>query len=207
MSSFEHMDKKITVTYEGGVAQSLGRSLGRSTVGKPTTSRGWAACYQDCRVDLIRFISRKVSCNEDAAEIAQDTYLAVSKVDLSTVKNPRAYIFKSAANLTIDFIRARDTRRRNESKVAQLSEIRAEVDRYASANEVESGIEVKEILESLNKALSHVSPKCKKAFLLHRVQNKTYREIAKEMNITTSMVEKHISNALHACRVELDKFR
>ena len=50
-----------------------------------------------------------------------------------------------------------------------------------------------------------MSPKCRKAFVLHRADGLTYPEIAAAMGISVKMVEKHISRALAECRVAVGR--
>jgi len=47
--------------------------------------------------------------------------------------------------------------------------------------------------------------KVRRAFLLHRSKDLSYPEIAAEMGVSTSMVEKYIIQALKQIRAELKK--
>ncbi|HEX2055091.1 MAG TPA: sigma factor, partial [Nitrospiraceae bacterium] len=56
--------------------------------------------------DLLRFFTRKLGCRELAADCAQDTYVHLARMDASiTIDNPRAFLFRVAANLAIDHLR------------------------------------------------------------------------------------------------------
>ena len=53
-------------------------------------------------------------------------------------------------------------------------------------------------LAAMKKAILKLPAKCRHACLLSRLRNLSYSEIADEMNISISMVEKHIMRALAA---------
>jgi RNA polymerase sigma-70 factor (ECF subfamily) len=58
-------------------------------------------------------------------------------------------------------------------------------------------------LALLAQAVAHLPPQCRKAFLLRRIDGMEYKEIAKQMNISVSCVEKHVANGLLKCNVFL----
>lgn len=62
-----------------------------------------------------------------------------------------------------------------------------------------------ELHQKIEDVIQGLSPQCKRAFLLSRVEGKKYLEIAKEMQITASAVEKLIIRALHKLRQELKR--
>lgn len=45
-------------------------------------------------------------------------------------------------------------------------------------------------------AIRDLPPKCRAAFLLHRFEGLTYREIGDRLGVSVSMVEKHLAEAL-----------
>jgi RNA polymerase sigma factor (sigma-70 family) len=54
----------------------------------------------------------------------------------------------------------------------------------------------REELQAVAKALEALPPRCRTAFELHRFGNLSYAEIANRMGISSSMVEKHIAQAI-----------
>jgi len=55
----------------------------------------------------------------------------------------------------------------------------------------------------LDKVIQNLPPQCRKAFQLNRLEGKKYAQVAEELNITVSAVERLISRALAKLRTEL----
>jgi RNA polymerase sigma-70 factor (ECF subfamily) len=58
-------------------------------------------------------------------------------------------------------------------------------------------------LQLVDKALGRLKPEHRKAFLLHRVEGLSYRQISDQLAVSESTIEKYISAALVAIRSEL----
>lgn len=63
-----------------------------------------------------------------------------------------------------------------------------------------------EIKEIVNRTLQQLPEQTRRIFLLSRFENKTRKEIADELNMTSKGVEYHISKALAALRVNLKDY-
>lgn len=59
-----------------------------------------------------------------------------------------------------------------------------------------SNYEAKELEQAIDKSVCQLPEKCKKAFLLSRQENLSYKDISGELDISVSTVEKHISKAI-----------
>lgn len=64
----------------------------------------------------------------------------------------------------------------------------------------------RELQMAIEKALEKLPPQCKRVFEMSRMDQLSYAEIAKSLNISTNTVENHISKALKLLRVELIEF-
>lgn len=73
-------------------------------------------------------------------------------------------------------------------------------------DEPESNLAAKQELAIVFQRIDSLPPRCKQAFVLYRLKNLSYQQIAEEMGISVSMVEKHLINAMAACRKGLCKF-
>lgn len=63
-----------------------------------------------------------------------------------------------------------------------------------------------EIKEIVNSTLRQLPEQTRRIFLMSRVGNKTRKEIAKELNMTSKGVEYHIAKALSALRINLKDY-
>lgn len=155
--------------------------------------------FQSCALDLRRFLTKRVHCEETAADLCQDTYLRLARLQSTAhVQNLRGFIFQIADNLAIDHLRSRT--RFQQQHVGPPSE-----DLAASAPLQDREFAAKQEMEMLERAIAELPPKCRRVFLLHRVQQLSYGEIARRLDIAQSTVEKHISKALAHCRHRLQQ--
>lgn len=140
---------------------------------------------------LRRFLARRTLSEEDAEDIVQEVYYRIGrKNDITTVRYPQAYIFRTAINLVRDRVRRDRTRERSNH---------FPFDERLHASEVPSPervLEGKQRLAIVCRALEELSPKCRHVFVLHRFEDMTYAEIAAHLGITVSAIEKHMMKAI-----------
>jgi RNA polymerase sigma-70 factor (ECF subfamily) len=163
----------------------------------PSTSSDVERLFREHNATLLRFITAKISCEQEAREIAQEAYVHLLRLNQpETVSYLRAYLFKTAANLVVDRLRQRG-RRRNTTSVADLDFAPFELtpERQVSANQA---------LSLINAAVGQLPPKCRQAFLLHRVYDVPIGEIANHMGIGACMVRRYVARALDHVRAQLD---
>jgi RNA polymerase sigma-70 factor (ECF subfamily) len=64
------------------------------------------------------------------------------------------------------------------------------------APEQEDALEVEDLHRQYRDAVQHLTPRTREVFILHRVDELTYTEIAARLGISVSTVEYHIMRAL-----------
>lgn len=110
------------------------------------------------------------------------------------LRSPEAYLQVVLRNLATD--RARKARSRPADCIALED---ASLPFVAPAQE--QALEATDLLERYHEAVSALTVRTREVFLLHRVDELTYREIAGRLGVSVATVEYHISRAL----VHLDK--
>ncbi len=149
---------------------------------------------------LVRFLYRKVKNWEDAEDIAQNAFIRIQRLtQAGELDNPKAYLYQTASNLAIDKIRREKLHTayvQSETIDSSMGIQTVETDAYCP----ERQLRAREQLSKVEKALTQLPHKCRQAFMLHRVRNLSYNDIAKEMNVSVSSVEKYILQALKHCR-------
>ncbi len=150
---------------------------------------------------LVAYLTNKTRNVETAREIAQETYEKVLKINnIEDISNLKAYLYQVATNLAIDRARRRNLHHgflaRERAGDGSLNSHTS-----PSSEQVASG---RERLERLQSAVNGLPPKCRRAFLMHRLENQTYPEIAARLSVSVSMVEKYIMQALKACHASVD---
>ncbi len=146
----------------------------------------------DHKRDLISFIGRKSIGSDDAEDIAQEAFTRCINQYADTLKSGnknqiRAILFTIARNLVYDFFRTQS--RHNE----QPDELLSVPDKTPGPEEQAiSSQELTVVKEKLKK----MPARMRRAFLLRRVEGWRYKTIADEMNISISLVEKEIAQAM-----------
>lgn len=156
--------------------------------------------FQEHEADLRRFLRARVANYSDRDDLIQDVFLRLSqqedieaKLSFGSAKI-RAYLMVIASNLVRDAHRRSVTRK----EVLHTSyETEVLTDRRPTPDKV---VETRQTLAAINTVMKDMDPKCRKAFTMSRIHNVSYKEIAHQMNVSTSMIEKYIAKALVAIR-------
>jgi RNA polymerase sigma factor (sigma-70 family) len=143
---------------------------------------------------LVRFLRQRLRVKEDAADVAQETYIRMLQYEgARDIQSPSSMLFRIAINVTNDLRRSEQSRR--VSSQCSIDDLQLSCDRPGPDRELAAGQD----LEQLYEVIAALPPKCQQVFLLSRAQRMTYPEIAQHCGISVKMVEKHISRALAAC--------
>ena len=131
---------------------------------------------------------------EVAEDIVQDVFLHFWEENklFSAETNPKAYLFRSVRNASIDYVR-----RYNNCVFTDLEEANLISEEEINPEELASQYEhLHQIIEQL--------PAQEKAVLIAIVvDNKKYKEVAEELNISVNTVKTHFARALKTLRKEL----
>jgi RNA polymerase sigma-70 factor (ECF subfamily) len=152
---------------------------------------------------LVRYLSKKVRNNEDANDLAQEAFLRMHKFQQSSqLSNARAFLFKTANNLVVDQIRRAKVHERYLSSEMLPDQSDEENGKFAPSAE-RTALAERE-LDQIYKVVDKMPEKVRRAFLMHRSKDLSYSQIADEMDVSTSMVEKYIIQALKILRKEMN---
>lgn len=151
--------------------------------------------FQEHNRALINFLLTRVRSRAEAMDLAQEAYVRLLQLDHpGAIGFLRGYLFRIAANLSIDCIRARIPRER--AAVELFEEL-------GDSDEIEHRAILNEEFDIVCGALEELPPKCQKAFLLNVVEGYSHSETARAVGCNERMVRYHISRALTHCRNEL----
>jgi len=139
---------------------------------------------------VLRRIARFTRSRDDAEEFLQSAFIRLIEYrSRHAVENEAAFLVRTAMNIAIDESRRRKVRDEPDAPMELLIEI---PDDQPLQDEV---ILAQERLRIVSDALARLSPRTRDVYLMHRVDGMKYREIAAELGITVSAVEKHIAKA------------
>lgn len=156
---------------------------------------------------LEKYLARKLNSPEDAAEVAQESFLRLHRMQSpQNLDNARAFLFQVASNLAIDQLRRRTLYFRFLNTEKSLFESGEPVDSNAIGASPEQILAAREKLSLIYGAVDELPFKVKQAFLLHRHRGMSYQDIANDMEVSVSSVEKYILEALKHCRKKLASY-
>ncbi|HKI88663.1 MAG TPA: RNA polymerase sigma-70 factor [Draconibacterium sp.] len=133
---------------------------------------------------------------ELAEDLVQDVFLKLWEKK-SSVKNEsvRAFLFTIARN---DFLKSR---RQNNYDLKFRSTYFDQVENKSP----EYLMELKEFDQRLQKTIAGMPEKCRTVYLMSRIDELTYSEIAENLNVSVKAIEKQMSKALQIMQKELGR--
>ena len=142
---------------------------------------------------LLGWLRRKLGCREQAADLAQDTFLRLfNAANLAVLKEPRAYLTTTASRLIID------AARRKRVEEAYLAELALWTEEGIASSPEQILIAV-EALTRISLALDGLADRPRQAFLLRYLDEQSHDQIAAALGVSTRMVQKYLVQALVHC--------
>lgn len=148
--------------------------------------------------ELLAYVARKLGSSMFAADIVHDAYVRVRQLpSLLTIRNPRAYLFRTATNLIVDYHRQEQRRGKYLTQESAPEEIQA------GSPALDTTLDEKREFAVLRQAIDELPPKCRQVFIMRKFDGLEQEEIADQLGISRNMVEKHLRKALLHCRTRV----
>lgn len=147
---------------------------------------------------LCEFVIGFVRSSEVAEDVVQDLFLKVwdQRYKWYPGGSVRSFLFKCARNAAIDYLRKQKIRK------TYMAEIYVDIEDDISKRP-DRQLENEEIQKRLRRVLDGLSERQRTVFILNRIYDLTYREIADIHGISIKTVETHMGRALKVIREEL----
>lgn len=154
-------------------------------------SNGLKAVFFECRPTLLRFLAARRAAPDEAEDVLQDLFVKLETQAMGPIAEPIPYLCRMADNLLVD--RRRSAAARSVREEAWMeAQFGSEVDDGPSAERQMIG---REALAAVTSALSGLPDRTLFIFRRFRVEGAPQREIAAELGISVSAVEKHLHKA------------
>lgn len=148
---------------------------------------------------LRRNLAATLQSDAEAKDVAQEAYLRLLQLkQLDSVSHLRAYLFRTASNIAIDRLRKRKIR--EEAARSHADAIEDLLTTPGPERIVLGG----QHLDLLKSALLELPEKCRVAFALHFLAEKSVAETATELGLSARMVRYYLARGLAHCRQTLD---
>ncbi|MCW6028110.1 RNA polymerase sigma factor [Stenotrophomonas sp. SRS1] len=141
------------------------------------------------RPALLRLVQRILGSDGGAEDVIQSIWFKARGVDSGQpISNPRAYLYRLAANLATDHGRERTRRTRllAEHYLWGPDEV------LSTEEQVMAQDELQRVLE----AVEHLPEPTRTLFRLNRLQGMTQVDVAKRQGVSVTTVENHVRSAL-----------
>ncbi len=151
------------------------------------------------RGELFNFVSRRLG-TEHAEDLVQDAYLRMLQhQDPQSIENPRAFLYQTSSNLSIDHHRREVIQERiygpdNDSD-ATVS---------ITGHTPEQDLAFSQELDQMNAILMELPELTRHAFVLHRLEGMSHKEVAKRLDLSIRDSERRVAAAAQHLLIRLD---
>ena len=158
----------------------------------PLDERQLDRIYRDEAPRLVRFFRQKLRHRaEEAGDMVQETFLRFAgSAPEQGHRQPAAYLYRIARNLLVDLSR-RSMTRLTDAQVPIGDHLGLSV----AADQLHA-LEAADLMRIYRGALDGLPKRTRDAFLLHRHDELSYREIGVQLGISIPTVQYHIAKAL-----------
>jgi RNA polymerase sigma-70 factor (family 1) len=162
------------------------------TTGKP---KGFNAIFNLYHTQICYFCEKITGSREEGEDIAAQTFSKLFRMhtQFNTLNNIKAFLFITARNNCLDYLRSLQRKRSHEKQLSEL------VDEKMVDNKIIESVIIKEVYE----AIEQLPTECKRVFKLLYVYGMKSAEIAQELSITQSTVRNHKKRAIELLRISL----
>lgn len=148
------------------------------------------------RAALIRYARARQASQEEAEDLLQELFVKLRTQPSGPVASPRAYLYRMAENLLTDRRRS-EGRRRGREEAWVCAQSGDTLDRY-DAPSPEQALIARETLATVAAALALLPPRTVSIFRLYRIDGIPRKQIALDLGISVSAIEKHLQRAYQA---------
>ena len=150
------------------------------------------------RGDLRRFLIARTGSEADADDLLSELWIKANSVQPGPVSNPGSYLFKMANNLVLDRLRETSRRQRREGDwIAEQRGSHALVEEPADpASSAEQMLIERDEQNRLTEAIGHLPARARRVLRMHKLEGLGHAEIAAQLGISKSAVEKHMALAM-----------
>ena len=149
---------------------------------------------------LKRFLTRFLSSSHDIEDVVQDSYLkALCAEKNQEIHSPKAFLFRIARNEALKELRKKSRRITDYIEELDIPEA------STSETSVEDSSVAKQRFGLFCQSALDMTPRCRKVFLMCKVYGFSYKEIASQLGISVSGVEKHVARGLEICNAYVER--
>ncbi|MDO9214080.1 MAG: sigma-70 family RNA polymerase sigma factor [Methylococcales bacterium] len=156
-----------------------------------------AQLFQNHNAAIVAFLLNRVACPETAQDLSQETYLRLlNKGEITHDENIIGYLFRIADRLAIDYLRQGHLPRNNTVALTD--------DLHCPQLQPDVLTELRERCQLVLDAINSLPLKYQRVFLLRKIDELSYNQIAQQLAISEKTVQRYLVNALLHCHHYLE---
>jgi RNA polymerase sigma-70 factor (ECF subfamily) len=156
------------------------------------------------RSQLVRFFTQRTGSAAEADDVVQEIWLRLERAG-GPVGNTLAYLHRIGMNIVVDRLRERQRRGRRDAEWSEVTADEWGKETIDGAPSAFDAADSKQRLRQVAEAISRLPPGAGRVFRRLRIDGLTHAEVAQEMGISKSAVEKHIAVALRHLKKALEQ--
>jgi RNA polymerase sigma-70 factor (ECF subfamily) len=160
--------------------------------------QAFTAIYLRYADKLYLHVSKLLKEDSWAEEIVQDVFVKLWQVrdTLHEIENPSAYLYRIAANRTLDYLKHRAVEVKAQYQVSLFTG-------SAPRNDTQEQLDFRTSEHLLNQAIKDLSAQKQLIFKLKHENGLSYEEIAHQLKLSKNTVRNHLAEALQTIRTYL----
>lgn len=152
--------------------------------------------YLASKNSITRLVARIVPPHE-IEDIVQETYVRICQIEnKEKISSPKSFMFKIARNLALDYQKQANVRLVDGIEDMEALEQKLTIDHK---DEMYENALTNDEFSYFCEAVRQLPLQCRKVFILKKVYGYSQREIAVQLSLSESTVEKHISTGMKRC--------
>jgi RNA polymerase sigma-70 factor (ECF subfamily) len=143
---------------------------------------------------LKRFIARFMRNAADVEDIAQEAFLrAYSAEQGKPIEQPKSFLFRIAKHVALTELSQKS--RQITDRIEGFDDLSV----VGTEASIEDEVEARQTLGLHCEAVARLPPQCRHVYLLRKVHGMSHKEIAEQLGIAVSTVEKHLIKGVELC--------
>lgn len=144
---------------------------------------------------LMNYLYYKYGDREKSRDIMQDSFLKLwDNCKEIPFDKAKGYVFVSAKNAYLNYLKRQQMMSKHHESISK---------NILFAQSPDQSLQEKQFLEKINRIISSLPLQHRQIFLMNRIDEKTYKEIAKILEISIKTVEKKMHDTLLIVREKI----
>ncbi|TNF39463.1 MAG: RNA polymerase sigma-70 factor [Bacteroidetes bacterium] len=149
---------------------------------------------------LFKFAIGYLKSKELSEDLVQEVFLKIwnNRKDIKPNTSFQSYLFTIALNAVRKYF----------NKVSQQNDYKHQVliDLSNNQSDLDKNLDYESLLEKLDEFIAQMPEKRREVFIKKKFEDKSLKEIAEELSVTTKTVEYHITEAMKNLKKEFERY-